>query len=129
MKYVSDTHALLWWFIDSPKISPKASVIFEKCERGENVIFIPTIVLAEALAIFEKKRVLFNFKDLFRKLEASDNFMLVAFDYPILQEMMTLKGIPEIHDKIIVSTAKHLKAPIVTKDKTIRSSRLIKTIW
>jgi len=129
MNYLSDTHALLWWFTDSSKISLRASEIFEKCETGENIIFIPAIVLAEALTIFEKKRVSFNFKTLFRKIDASENFMLIALDYPILQEMMTLKKIPEIHDKIIASTAKHLKVPIITKDKTLQSFRLIKTIW
>jgi predicted nucleic acid-binding protein len=129
MNYVSDTHALLWWFTDSPKISARAAEIFEKCERGENVIFIPAIVLAEALAIFEKKRVSFNFRALFQKINSSGNFMLIAFDYPILQEMITLKGIPEIHDKIIAATAKHLSAPIITKDKTLQNFRLIKTIW
>jgi len=55
MNFVTDTHALLWWFIDSPKISPKASEIFQKCENGENIIFIPSIVIAEGLSIFEKK--------------------------------------------------------------------------
>ncbi len=30
MNFVTDTHALLWWFADSPKISPKASEIFEE---------------------------------------------------------------------------------------------------
>ena len=38
MNYIADTHALLWWFTDSPKISQKASEIFEKCEAGENII-------------------------------------------------------------------------------------------
>ena len=37
MNFVADTHALLWWFVNSSKISPKASEIFEKCEQGENV--------------------------------------------------------------------------------------------
>jgi len=129
MNYVTDTHALIWWFIDSPKISSKAAEIFEKCERGENVIFIPSIVMAEALTIFEKKKVSFNFKNLLQKIDASQNFMLIALDYPLLQEMMTLKDIPEMHDKIIASTAKHLKAPIITKDKTLQKSSFIKTIW
>ena len=129
MNYVTDTHALIWWFIDSPRISSKAAEIFEKCERGENVIFIPSIVMAEALTIFEKKKVSFNFKNLLQKIDASQNFMLIALDYPLLQEMMTLKDIPEIHDKIIASTAKHLKAPIITKDKTLQKSSFIKTIW
>ena len=129
MNYVTDTHALIWWFIDSPRISSKAAEIFEKCERGENVIFIPSIVMAEALTIFEKKKVSFNFKNLLQKIDASQNFMLIALDYPLLQEMMTLKDIPEMHDKIIASTAKHLKAPIITKDKTLQKSSFIKTIW
>ncbi len=36
MNFVTDTHALIWWFTDSPRISSKASEIFEKCEKGEN---------------------------------------------------------------------------------------------
>lgn len=68
MNFVADTHALLWWFTDSPKISIKASEIFEKCENGESVIFIPSIVIAESLSIFEKKRIFFNFKDLFKRI-------------------------------------------------------------
>jgi PIN domain nuclease of toxin-antitoxin system len=129
MNYLSDTHALLWWFTDSPKISSKAAGIFQRCEAGESIIFIPSIVLAEALTIFEKKRVLFNFKALLRKINESDNFLLVALDYQILLAMMTLKEIPEIHDKIIVSTAHYLRVPIITKDETLQNLRSIKTIW
>ncbi len=85
MNYVADTHALLWWFTDSPKISATASQIFEQCERGENIIFIPSIVVAELLSIFNKKRISFNFKSLFKKIQTSDNFVLIALDYPILE--------------------------------------------
>jgi PIN domain nuclease of toxin-antitoxin system len=57
MNFVADTHAPLWWFTDSPKISIKASDIFEKCEAGDNIIFIPSIVIAEALSIFDKSKI------------------------------------------------------------------------
>ena len=129
MNFVADTHALLWWFTDSPKISSRASEIFEKCEKGENVIFIPSIVIAESLSIFDKKRISFNFKNLLRKIHSSENFVLIALDYPILQKMVALKEVPELHDKIIVSTAKYLKLPIITKDKTLQKLPSIKTIW
>lgn len=43
MNFVTDTHALLWWFIDSPKISPSASEVFKKCEAG--VLRFTTIAL------------------------------------------------------------------------------------
>ncbi len=129
MNFVTDTHALLWWFVDNPKISIKASAIFERCENGENVIFVPSIVIAEALSIFDKKRISFNFRRLLRKINESENFTLIALDYPILQKMITLKNIPELHDKIIASTAKYLNIPIITKDKFLQKLSNIKTIW
>ena len=59
MNAVADTHALLWWFTESPQLGRKAAEIFQSCEQGGTVIFIPAIVIAEALSIFEKKRVTF----------------------------------------------------------------------
>ncbi|MDA8215410.1 MAG: hypothetical protein M0Z64_09075 [Nitrospiraceae bacterium] len=50
-------------------------------------------------------------------------------DYPILLKMVDLKDIPELHDKIIVSTVKYLNLPIITKDETIRALSHIKTVW
>jgi PIN domain nuclease of toxin-antitoxin system len=129
MNFVTDTHALLWWFVDSPKISAKAVEIFEKCESGENVIFIPSIVLAEALSIFEKKRVPFDLRRLLKRTEESENFAIIPLDYPILQKMIDLKDVPELHDKIIVSTAKYLNVPLITKDRSIQNLSFVKTIW
>jgi PIN domain nuclease of toxin-antitoxin system len=129
MNFVTDTHALLWWFIDSPKLGHKAAGIFSKCEKGEIVIFVPSIVIAEALSIFDKKRVSFDFKKLFRKISESDNFVIIALDFPILQKMVDLKDVPELHDKIIVSTAKYLNLPVITKDSIIQSLSHVKTIW
>ena len=129
MNFVTDTHALVWWFIDSPKLGPIAADIFEKCEKGENLIFIPSIVIAEALSIFEKKRISFDLRRLLRRINGSKNFVIIPLDYPILQEMLNLKAVPELHDKIIVSTAKHLNAPLITKDQFIQNLPFIKTIW
>jgi PIN domain nuclease of toxin-antitoxin system len=129
MNFVTDTHALLWWFTDSPRISRKATDIFERCESGENVIFIPSIVLAEALSIFEKRRIPFDFGKLLKRIEDSVNFVIVPLDYPILQKMIDLKDIQELHDKIIVSTSRYVDAPIITKDETIQNLPHIKSVW
>ena len=55
--------------------------------------------------------------------------MLIPLDYPILRKMIDLKDIPELHDKIIVSTAMYLGLPLITKDKTIQQLPYLKTIW
>ncbi|HDH11383.1 MAG TPA: PIN domain-containing protein [Nitrospirae bacterium] len=129
MNFLTDTHALLWWFTDSPKISPNVSEIFEKCENGKNIIFIPSIVIAEALSIFDKKRISFDFNKLLKKINDSENFMLIPLDYPVLRKMVELTDITELHDKIIASTAKYLNLPVITKDKTLQNLSHIKTIW
>jgi len=129
MSAVTDTHALLWWFTESPKLGARAFQCYEKCEAGEFIILIPTIVIAEALSIFDKKRILFDFKRLFKHINESENFVLVPLDYPILQQMVDLKDMPELHDKIILSTAKHLDLPIITKDKRMQDFPNVKTIW
>jgi len=129
MNFVTDTHALLWWFTESKKISSKAMEIFERCESGENVIFIPSIVLAEALSIFEKKRIPFDFRRLLKRIEESENFAIIPLDYPILQKMIDLKDVPELHDKIIVSTAKYLNVPLITKDRSIQNLPFVRAIW
>jgi len=129
MNSVADTHAILWWFTDNPKLGSKAVQIFQKCERGEGIIFIPSIVIAEALSIFDKKRIAFDFRKLFTKITRSENYVIISLDVSILQKMIDLKNITELHDKIIVSTAKHLNLPLITKDSVLRNTTDIKTVW
>ncbi len=86
-------------------------------------------VIAEALSIFDKKKVFFDFKKLLKKLYESENFAIIPLDYPILQKMVDLKNVPELHDKIIVSTAQYLNLPLITKDETLQNLLYIKTIW
>jgi hypothetical protein len=85
--------------------------------------------LAEAISIFEKKRILFDFKKLFKRIEESGNFVIIPLDYPILQKMLNLKTIPELHDKIIVATAKYIGVPLITKDVTIQNLSSVSAIW
>jgi PIN domain nuclease of toxin-antitoxin system len=129
MNYVADTHALLWWFTSSSNLGSRAFEIFQECERGATVIFIPTIVIAEALSVFDKKRIAFDFKQLFRKITRSENYIIIPLDIPILQKMIDLKNIPELHDKIIVSTAKYLNVSLITKDTVLQNFAHIKTVW
>ena len=129
MNAVADTRALLWWFTDSPKLGAKAARIFQGCEKGTSVIFIPSIVIAEALSIFDKKRMTFNFKQLLTKITRSENYIIIPLDLPILQKMFELRDVPELHDKIIVSTAKYLDVPLITKDAVLKNLPSPKTIW
>ncbi len=129
MNFVADTHALLWHFLDSPQISRKAKKIFEKCEKGGCIIFIPSIVIAECLSIFDKKKVAFDFHDLFDKIRESENYIVIPLGYKVLHRMVEAREVTELHDKIIVSTAKLLDLPLITKDSHLLGLETITTVW
>lgn len=129
MNFLTDTHALLWYITNSPKISPKAKTLFDRCEKGECIIFIPSIVIAECLSIFDKKRVAFDFKALFDRIRRSENYAIIPLDRKILLQMVETREVSELHDKIIVATVKLLDVPIITKDAFLLDLKTINAIW
>ncbi len=129
MNFLADTHALLWHFTNSSQISSKAKDLFDRCEKGECIIFIPSIVIAECLSIFDRKKVSFNFKALFDRIRRSENYVMIPLDHRILLQMTETKEVSELHDKIIVATAKLLDLPLITQDARLLRLKTIAVIW
>ena len=121
MIYVLDTHVLIWYFIGSKRLKRKLREKIEEVRNAGGRLLVPTIVLAEALAIAEKGKVKFDFQDMYQLIKNESEFEIISFSPEILEEVLHTK-IPEIHDRIIVATAKFFKAGILTKDKIIRES-------
>ena len=124
MRYVSDTHALVRYIVG--KLPRKVDEIFRKAEEGEHTIFIPTIALAECRWLVEHKKIALDFHDLLERIETSNNFMPLPFDIEILRLMP--EGL-ELHDQIIVATAKLLNAKLLSKDRKIRESGIVECVW
>jgi len=55
MYFVTDTHSLVWYFIEDPRLSKKALKAFEQTIR-EGIIIVPSVVLAEIMFIAKKGR-------------------------------------------------------------------------
>lgn len=53
--YVSDTHALFWYLINSPALGVNARLAFDDADAGPALIYIPAIVIAELYYPNEKK--------------------------------------------------------------------------
>ncbi len=127
--FVTDTHALLWYLTDDEKLSKIAQGVFEKADRGEVDIVIPTTVLAEALFITEKHRVDIEFMDIIENIQNSSNYLLHPLDLDIVMKCHELKKIPELHDRIITATAILLDAKLITKDTKIKVSKEVEVVW
>lgn len=127
--FVTDTHALLWYLTEDEKLSKIAQGVFEKADKGEVDIVIPTTVLAEGLFITEKHRVDIEFIDIIENIQNSSNYLLHPLDIDVVMKCHELKKIPELHDRIITATAILLDAKLITKDTKIKVSKEVEVVW
>jgi PIN domain nuclease of toxin-antitoxin system len=120
--YVVDTHVLIWYFTGSKRLEKKLK---EKIDAVRNLggrLLVPTIVLAEALDIAEKGRVDFDFDVMHQKIVDEPEFEIVGFSPEIFEEVVRLRDVKEIHDRIIAATARFYRVGVLTKDKVINES-------
>jgi PIN domain nuclease of toxin-antitoxin system len=126
--YVTDTHSLIWYFTESPRLSRKALKVFEKTVK-EGTIIVPTVVLAEIMYIAKKGRITMTFSETVQRLEVSENFVITPLDLDILNTANKIEHDLEMHDRLIAATALFLDVPLITKDEVITGSGICKVIW
>lgn len=129
MYYTTDTHSLIWYLTEDKKLSKKALAIFNEAEKGEAIIIIPAIVLAEMIYICEKKKSELKIKIVIDKIKYSLNYVPYNLNMEVLEKVIGIKGIPEIHDRIIAAIALITDSTLITKDEEIAQSGIVKTIW
>lgn len=128
MDYVTDTHSLLWYFTEDPRLGKNALEAFEQTVE-EDVIIIPSIVLAEIMFISKRVDINITFEETLNKIEEYDNFDVAPLDINILKVANNIDANMEMHDKLIVATAVNFNTALVTKDELIKKARIVLTIW
>jgi PIN domain nuclease of toxin-antitoxin system len=128
MLYVLDTHVLIWYFIGSHRLHSKLKEKIDDIRIRGGRLLVPTIVLAEALDIAEKGRVEFDFNKMYRLIVEGEEFEIVGFGFEIFEEAIKIKGVKEIHDRIVTATAKFYQVGVLTKDRIINDSGEVETI-
>ncbi|MBI3335349.1 MAG: PIN domain-containing protein [Candidatus Portnoybacteria bacterium] len=126
--YIVDTHAFLWYLADSPKLSRKVKNIFDSIDAGDAIAILPAIVLLECIDILDKKKVELKFEEIALRISHASNFILSEIDWALILEVNRIKGLKDLHDRIIIATAFLFDCAIVSKDNLIRNF-YPKTIW
>lgn len=120
---VTDTHALIWYLEDSPNLSVPANEAFDKCDRGEIIIYIPTICLVEIVYLQERRRISADMKFLLDNVLANESsgLALVNLTTEIVDTLSTIPRdtVPDMPDRIIAATAKYMGLPLITRDAKI----------
>ena len=129
MTYVADTHPLFWFLTNNKRLSSNARVLFEEAETGESSIIVPSIVLAELMYLFEKQNLRDKFKEVLKRIEIALNYEVCSLDTEVIDISSKIISVKEIHDRIIIATAKLLDCPLITKDEEITNSKEVECIW
>ncbi len=74
------------------------------------------------------KKIELDFEELVEKIEISSNFIPVSFNFQVVKLLSEI-SLRELHDRIIVATAKLLNAKLITRDKEIRNSGIVEVVW
>lgn len=124
--FVADTHAWVYYLLD--RLPSRTNSVFKSVESFKDTMFVPSIVLAECIHLIETKRIKLDYNELFSRFEKANNFVVMPLELGVLRMLPAIK-LSELHDRIIVATAKSLDAVLITKDNEIIDSGFVKTIW
>lgn len=127
-----DTHIIIWEALDPAKLSKKAKIEFDKANASDGLIFCD-ISLWEISMLMAKRRMELevSYLDFIDLLTTTRNYIFQP-NTPEIVDLSTELS-QEINsgpaDRMIAATSSILDSPLITADKTLRSSRRITTIW
>lgn len=135
MKYLLDTQAWLWSVLDHPRLSRRARTALNAVPPQDRV-GIAAISLKEASWHLARGRVVvgaaFGPWPLWLRTAASSPHLEVlpfTVDVAIESEQLGDSFPPDPADRLIAATARLHDLTLITFDRPIRKSRVLRTLW
>ena len=129
---VADTHAVVWYLANDPRLSIPAKQAFEEAARNGDQIAISAITLVEVVYLVEKGRVpAVRFTQLMTALDDPNSVLVEVALTPAIARTLSRvdrEEVPDMPDRIIAATGLHLGVPVISRDRKISTSA-ITTIW
>ncbi|NJL57839.1 type II toxin-antitoxin system VapC family toxin [bacterium] len=132
MKYILDTHALIWFLEGNPRLGSNARSILS-APSGD--LILPAIALAEAVWVVSRgKTAIPTAEALLDVLQSDPRLTVYPLDEAVIRRSLQLVSISEMHDRQIVSTALEIQAQgeqvaLLTCDGNIVAAQLVAILW
>jgi PIN domain nuclease of toxin-antitoxin system len=128
LRYLLDTHAVLWSVEDDSRLGPRARDELRQCTASE--IALSAITLFEIAMLHEKERIRLSIPiaNYLGSLERRFNVLPIVSVIAADAVKLTLPhGDP--FDRIIMATARYHGLSLITRDEHMAGSGLVKTLW
>lgn len=129
MKYLLDTHVVIWWLNDDRKLSKAHAKLLERSERSGTAMGISAITLWEIAKLVERGRLELtqSVGDSLEQLETSALVTILPLTSRVALESTRLGGRfhPDPIDQLIVATARCHGLTLLTVDERIRESGVV----
>jgi len=128
---IADTHAVIWYLLDSPRLSAQALAQFEACRTDGVRVGVASISIVEIVYLVDKGRIPVETIPLLE--ESLDQQPLLEI-VPLTQSIalavrqVPREQVPDLPDRVIAATALYLGVPLISRDHKIRLSD-VTTIW
>jgi PIN domain nuclease of toxin-antitoxin system len=117
---------------NDPRLGPNATQVFDECDQGTVIVYIPTICLVEIIYLQEKGRIPANLRTLLSsRLQAGTTGLALApltADVANAVARIPRSDVPDMPNRIIAATALHMALPLISRDHKIQLSA-VPTIW
>lgn len=132
LRAVADTHAVIWYLYDDPRLSGSARALIEEAAMAGDQIGISAITLTEIVYLSEKGRIDPEALDrVFTVLGEPESVIReLPLDRAVVAVMASIdrNEVPDLPDRIIVATARLYDVPVINRDRQIRLSN-VDTVW
>jgi PIN domain nuclease of toxin-antitoxin system len=128
MKYVVDTHALIWFLEGNSRLGENARAILT---NADSQLILPAIAFAEAAWIVERGRTTIPSVEALLNAIAGDlRISVYPLDQAVVECGTVLSAVNEMHDRQIVATTLVLQSgsetvALLTCDQNITASKLV----
>jgi PIN domain nuclease of toxin-antitoxin system len=126
-----DTHVVVWLSFEPGRISEVARAAIDDARKDANGLAISDVTLLEMARLASAGRIRSDLSVEALLQEVESRFVVLPMNGRICARAVSLPAsLPkDLADRVIVATALVEGMPLITADREIRRSKVVRTIW